>query len=165
MQFSVTYKLHVFLIPYDNYQYISHVLVCGTYFFYLRTVYIHNLFHNTDRCLLFRARTLIRRIQSFFAFIHVNRTIAWLLFLFRREQIISLALNSIRTRSFFIFIRFLVARSSYVYAFQFLILNYFVDVSYCFVDISNFFLVAWFNSFGTYPNVPLTFNFLSNMFD
>ena len=39
---------------------ISHVLVCGTYLFYLGTVYIHNIFHYTNVHFLCWSHAFIR---------------------------------------------------------------------------------------------------------
>ena len=129
---------------------IPHVSICGTYLLYLRIVYIHNIFHITDGSLLCYARAFIRCMLWVFAvFIPRNITTTQFFFLFKCAWSIFLSLNIIHTWSFFMFTRFLVARSCYVDDLQFLILNCFVDVSNCFVEFSNFFVDSQFKSFGT----------------
>ena len=60
---------------------------------------------------------------------------------------------------------FIRARSHYVDAFQFLIFYCFVDVSYFFFDVSKYFVGAQINKSGTWLEVTLAFNFISNTFD
>ena len=75
-----------------------------------------------------------------------------------------LAHNIICTQNLFIFIRFLVALSRYVYDFKFLRLNCLFDEFKLFVDMSNCFIENEFNTFGQFSNMSLSFNELSNIF-
>ena len=91
----------------------------------------------------------------FTTFVHANITITWFFFLFRISQSLFLTLITIYTRNFFVFILFLVVRTSYVDNFQFLTVYRSNYRLICFVDVSNCFVCVFcsinirFNSFGT----------------
>ena len=158
--------LHIFLITYDNYQYnFSCLSLWNVFPLYYNEIYPQSLPCDWLSSHMLRTRVHTLNVISVSTFIYVNVTIPWLLFLFRRNWILFLTLNIIRTPSLFIFILFLIACSCYVDALQLLILNSFVEVSNCFFEVSNYFVGAQFNSFGTYSNVSLTFNSLINLVD
>ena len=125
------------------------VTVYGTYFFYIRLVYLHNLFHITHLCILFCVRAVICQIKELFTtFINTNITITCVLFIFRRVWSLFLYLIIIRTWIFFMFICFLFTLILFVDAFQFVpinrsnfILNLFIE-AYCSIAVQ-------FNYFGT----------------
>ena len=149
MQCSVPDKLHVFLINYENYQYNS---ACHGLWnvLPLSRNWISPQYLSFDWCSYHAlcTRVYMLNVKSVWH-IHTckhNNHVPFLSFQMCSKYFF--ALNIIRTRSFFIFIHFLIARSFYFYAFQFLIFNCFVDVSNLFVDVSNFFFGAWSNSFG-----------------
>ena len=64
-------------------------------------------------------------------------------FLFRCARIIFLSLITICTQSFFMFIFFLVVRTSYVDALQFLLIHQSNFRLNCFIDVSNFLLTSY----------------------
>ena len=135
VQYSVPGRMHVFLIPCDNYQYkfailgVLHIIPLSqnlmTPFFYL-----------TDGRFLCYTRTFECWVTELFAtFIDTNMIIPCFFFIFICAQCLLFVLNIICTWSLFIFTR---ARNHFVVAFQFHRL-------YCFFDVSNFFVYAWFN--------------------
>ena len=77
---------------------VSHVSVYGEYLFYLKLLYIHNIFHLTDGCPMWCTRAFIHWIKEVFTtFIHTNITITLFFFLFRSSQIVFHTLISIPT--------------------------------------------------------------------
>ena len=156
LQCSVTDTTHVFLVPYDNYQYNLACLGLWNVFVLSRSS-ISQQFLLSDWCSYIVLRMRVQMLNEIFfaAWIHNNITIAWIFFIFRHARSLFLALIIVTTQSLFIFIRFLVARNCYVDAFQLLPihisnsrLNFFVGVFNCFIE--TFFSVGVrLNSFGT----------------
>ena len=158
-QFFMTY-INMFL----------HASVYCTYLFYLIFVFLTYFFHLTDGRILCCACAFIHWMKEVFtAFVHMNITIMWFLFLFRRAQSIFLSLIIIITQKNYMSICFLVTCYCDVYDLQFLtipIINYRLN---CLVDVSNFFVDTFcsmfvqFNSFGAYPKVLFALNKLINL--
>ena len=123
----------------------SHVSVYGTYLFYLIFVYLHNIFYITDGRILCFIRAFIHWIKEVFnSFIHTNITIRWFYFIFRCAQSLSLAIIIIQTQSLFVFIHYLLACKHCVDGFQFFIIHKSNPRLNSFVDVSNFFVDAFF---------------------
>ena len=155
LQCSVTDTTHVFLVPYDNYQYNLACLGLWNVFVLSRSS-ISQQFLLSDWCSYIVLRMRVQMLNEIFfaAWIHNNITIAWIFFIFRHARSLFLALIIVCTRNF-IFICFLLERNRYIDAFLFLpihrinyILNCFVDVSNCFVGVSCL-VDLRFNFFGT----------------
>ena len=82
-------------------------------------------------------------IRSITVLININTTIAWFFFLFRRAQLIFLALITIHIQRLFIFVHIIVAPTCYVGALQFLPTHQCYSILNCFVVVSNFFVDAF----------------------
>ena len=99
----------------------SHVSVYVTCFFYLRILYLHNIFHITCGFLLCCARAVIHWMKFFFPHSYIqNITITWFFFIFGGDWSLFLALIILLAQIFFIFICFLIVRNHYINDFQFL---------------------------------------------
>ena len=147
---SVPDTLHVFLIPFENYQYNFACLGLWNLFPVSRN-WISPQYLSSEWCSSHVPCTRIHALNAISVFCiytcKYNHHVP--LFIFRRSWSLFFTLNIIRNRNFFIFIHFLIALSCYIDAFQLLGLNCVVDVSNCLVDISNCIVDSRFNSFGT----------------
>ena len=138
MQYYILDMLHNFWMIYDNYQYILACLGLW-HVFILSLIFTHpqSLLSYSGLFLVLCMRVWRLNCRIFSAFIYMNITIPWPLFIFRCAQSILFSLNIIHTQSLFIFV---FTCSCFVVLFQFIILYCFVDVSNFFVDLSNFFV-------------------------
>ena len=119
-----------------------HASVYGTYFFYIKFAYFHNLFHLTNVCILCRAHAFICWVtELFFASKYTNIAITRSFFLFRCTWGLFLALNIICTQSFRMSVSFIVACTHYVGALQLFFIQW---NNICFVDMSKYFVDTFF---------------------